>query len=211
MERLLARDPEAPLRQVGVVDAHGVAAGHTGSSCVPFAGTAVGDGVVAQGNMLTATAAWTAMVARIAGADGDLAARLLASLHAGEQAGGDVRGRQSAALLVVGGGERIDVRVDDHPDPFAELQRLLAMYRADLRMRAAIGHIVAGGDVEEVLPELRAAQEVFGTNREPEFWECVGLALAGRPDPALLAAIVRANPGWAQLYGRIVVTGRVAS
>ncbi|MEJ3654399.1 DUF1028 domain-containing protein [Actinomycetes bacterium KLBMP 9759] len=208
VRRLLAADGEAPLRQVGVVDIHGVAAGRTGTACVPFAGTAIGEGVAAQGNMLAGDGIWRAMAGRFHAAAGDLASRLLDALRAGEERGGDIRGKQSAALLVVAGepgGERlVDVRVDDHREPIVELARLVALQDADRRMRTAIGEIVAGADVEAVTVELGEIQREFGDNPEPTFWACVAGGLAGRPAHERLAELVRANPGWAQLYGRIV-------
>ncbi|WP_232664919.1 DUF1028 domain-containing protein [Pseudonocardia sp. TRM90224] len=207
VRRLLGADDQAPLRQVGLVDTRGAAAGRTGTACVPFAGTATGDGVVAQGNMLAADGIWTAMAERFGLSTGDLASRLLDALRAGEKLGGDVRGRQSAALLVVDGepgGERlVDVRVDDHHQPLVELGRLAALQHADRRMRAAIQGIVAGTSLDAVVADLREIQRGFGDNPEPTFWACVAGALAGRPDHERLS-VLDAHPGWARLYERIL-------
>lgn len=134
LDRLLADDPKAAHRQVGIVDAAGGSATHTGEECFDWAGGIAAPGVAIQGNILTGPevveamkAAWDASPAA------PLAQRLLAALAAGDEAGGDRRGRQSAALLVVrsgagyGGNDDLvaDLRVDDHPDPVAELRRLL--------------------------------------------------------------------------------------
>lgn len=133
-------DPEREQRQLGVVDAHGNAVSFTGSACVEWAGGTIGEGYAVQGNILTGAGVVTAMADAYERTAGDLAARLIASLAAGDAAGGDRRGRQSAALLVVspGGGYGgttdvvVDLRVDDHQDPadpVRELARLLDSHR----------------------------------------------------------------------------------
>lgn len=138
LDRLLEDDERRDHRQVGIVDAEGNAATHTGTECFDWAGGETGPGVAIQGNIL----AGPQVVAEMRRAwdesedEPQLAKRLLAALHAGDQAGGDKRGRQSAALFVVqeaagyGGGDdvAVDLRVDDHPDPCAELARLLDLH-----------------------------------------------------------------------------------
>src|SRR3954468_6725022 len=101
LRMLLAADDEPDVRQVAVVDARGEAAVHTGAGCVPFAGDASGEGWTCQANMMATEAVWGAMAEAYAGAPGQLAERLLGALGAGEAAGGDVRGRQSAAIVIV--------------------------------------------------------------------------------------------------------------
>jgi len=134
LERLLSEDDKPEHRQIGIVDLDGNAASHTGGSCFDWAGGVTGDGVAIQGNILTGPEVVEAMKrAWDDSAGSPLTRRLLAALSAGDQAGGDRRGRQSAALLVVrdgagyGGADDIaaDLRVDDHPDPVTELARLL--------------------------------------------------------------------------------------
>jgi uncharacterized Ntn-hydrolase superfamily protein len=135
LQRLLEDDPGRDHRQVGLVDCDGNAATHTGPLCYDWAGGTARQGVAAQGNILTGPEVVDAMLAEWdAGADEpDLARRLLRALQAGDAAGGDSRGRQSAALLVVregagyAGGDdvAVDLRVDDNTDPCAELERLL--------------------------------------------------------------------------------------
>lgn len=133
LDRLLAGDPERERRQVGIVDARGGSATHTGRECHGWAGGVAGEGFAAQGNILVSEATVLAMAGAYQAATGPLARRLVAALDAAQRAGGDRRGRQSAALLVVreGGGyggkndRYVDLRVEDHPDPIAELARLL--------------------------------------------------------------------------------------
>lgn len=137
LERLLADDPLREQRQVGIVDAQGRAAAHTGKECYSWAGHLVGEGWCCQGNILVSEETVRAMAEAFQKAQGELAERLLAALAAGQEAGGDRRGQQSAALLVVraGGGyggtsdRYIDLRVDDHPRPIEELARLLRLHR----------------------------------------------------------------------------------
>jgi len=136
LARLLADDEERELRQVGIVDAQGRAAAFTGGECLAWAGHHVGPDYACQGNILVSEATVEAMAETFEATTGSLAERLLAALAAGQAAGGDRRGQQSAALLVVrerggygGFNDRyLDLRVDDHPQPIAELQRLLKLH-----------------------------------------------------------------------------------
>lgn len=134
---LLADDNQREHRQVGLVDARGGAAAHTGTACMDWAGHVVGAGFTVQGNILTGPQVVESIAAAFRAATGELAERLLAALYAGDRAGGDARGRQSAALYVARAGgsygglldRYIDLRVDDHLDPVPELARLLGLHR----------------------------------------------------------------------------------
>jgi uncharacterized Ntn-hydrolase superfamily protein len=138
MRTLAGQDPGRAIRQVAMVDAAGGTAALTGEECIPFAGDVQGDGVSCQGNILAEAAVWPAMLAAFdagAASDAPLCDRLLAALRAGQDAGGDLRGMQSAALLVVPGtGEPwetvVSLRVEDSEDPLGELSRLLVLSRA---------------------------------------------------------------------------------
>jgi uncharacterized Ntn-hydrolase superfamily protein len=141
LQAMLEPDSLAAHRQVGLVDLEGRAAAHTGSDCIAWAGHIVGDGFTVQGNILTGPDVLEAMAAAYRSATGELADRLLAALIAGDAAGGDRRGRQSAALSVAKpnggyGGDTdryLDLRVDDHPTPATELSRLLDLHRLYFR------------------------------------------------------------------------------
>ncbi len=162
LQRLLEEDDGRDERQVGIVDAEGGSATHTGHACLDWAGGVIGDGYAIQGNILAGEFVVAAMQDAFEASDGDepLARRLLAALSAGDDAGGDRRGRQSAALLVVrdgagyGGGDDIaaDLRVDDHPDPVTELARLLDLN--DL-------YLTASTETErvDITPDLQAEIE----------------------------------------------------
>lgn len=137
LHELLAADEQREHRQVGIVDREGRAAAFTGRECFPWAGHLIGAGFCCQGNILTGEAVVQRMADAFCATAGELAERLVAALEAGQAAGGDRRGRQSAALYVVREGgsyggvldRYIDLRVDDHPDPIVELRRLLALHR----------------------------------------------------------------------------------
>ncbi len=137
VERLTAADPERDHRQLGIVDRDGRSATYTGSACFEWAGGRAAPGCACQGNILTGPEVADALLDTFLASSGDLCDRLLAALNAGDLAGGDRRGRESAALLVVrkdsgyGGldDRMIDLRVDDHPDPVSELQRLARLWR----------------------------------------------------------------------------------
>jgi uncharacterized Ntn-hydrolase superfamily protein len=135
LARVLASDPEPEQRQVGVIDRDGTAVSHTGAACMPWAGHRIGPSFAAQGNMLVSAATVDALAETFTATEGPLARRLLAALVAAQAAGGDRRGQQAAALLVGrrGGGyggadNAVDLRVDDHPAPVAELERLLGLH-----------------------------------------------------------------------------------
>ncbi len=140
---LLSDDDNAEHRQVGIVDAKGNAIAHTGDECMEWAGHLTGNGFTCQGNILTGEAVIVSMVEAYEQTEGDLIDRLFASLKAGQAAGGDRRGMQSAAILVVrekggyeGGTDRyVDVRVDDHQDPIKELERVFGVYDMTLLSR----------------------------------------------------------------------------
>jgi len=136
---LLEEDEGRDLRQVAAVDARGRCFGYTGSRCVEWAGHVVGEGFVAAGNMLVSPETIEVMAVSFRGSEGELSERLLAALEAGQRAGGDKRGRVSAALLVASKKPKRyhDLRVDDHPDPVAELRRIYDRVVAMVREREA--------------------------------------------------------------------------
>jgi uncharacterized Ntn-hydrolase superfamily protein len=191
---LVAADEASATRQVAIVDTSGVIATHTGEQCIAFAGHLTGDGWSVQANMMRGEGVPEAMADAYTSSTGDLADRMLAALDAAEAAGGDVRGRQSAALVVAYAEEKpwermIDVGVDDSLDPLPELRRLVRVRRAYL------------GDPR--------AQDAMGDNPELVFWQAVAMAAAGQVEPAqqLLARAYAADPGWALLLERLPASG----
>jgi len=217
LHQLLADDPQEPARQVAMIDRAGRVAVHTGARCIRHAGHAVGDQVSAQANIMERDSVPAAMVRAYSAASGaSLAERLLAALDAGEGEGGDLRGRQSAALLVVSAratgnpveDRPVDLRVDDHSDPLGELRRLASLHRAYQRVDVG-DQLAAAGDVDGSLAEYEAAHRSQPDNLELAFWHGVALAASGREDDAapILRRAFEAHAGWIELLKRLPAAG----
>lgn len=167
LARLLADDPGAEHRQVGIIDLDGNAATHTGRECFDWAGGRSGPGYAVQGNILAGEEVVAAIESAWLDATGPIAHRLLAALRAGDQAGGDRRGRQSAALLVVregagydGGDDlAVDLRVDDHPDPCGELARLVDLHDLYLTASTEAEKVPVDADLRAELEALAREQD----------------------------------------------------
>ncbi len=212
---LVSTDTGEAVRQVAMVDASGRVAAHTGSLAVQAAGHHVGDGYSVQANMMESETVWPAMARAFETAEGDLADRMMAALEAAQAEGGDIRGKQSAALIVAkaeGTGlpwqDRLfDLRIDDHPEPIAELKRLVRMQRAYNAMNAGDAFVTAG-DMAAALEQYDLAMSILpdeATNGEAPFW--VGITLVGNGDveeaiPYLRRAQAQ-DERWAELVGRL--------
>jgi uncharacterized Ntn-hydrolase superfamily protein len=216
LESMLAEDLGAPLRQVGIIDAQGGVAAHTGAACVPASAHAVGDGYSVQGNMLTSDAVWEAMGPAFEKAEGDLAERLMLTLEAADRAGGDVRGRQSAALLVVAGerptnsweGRLFDRHVEDDPRPLEALRRLLTIRRAYALFERG-QEVLATGDLDGAVEAAIQARSLHPNDPQFAFWTGVALANAGRNDQARrwLGDAFAAGEAWRELARRVRQVG----
>lgn len=170
LAELLAADPKPERRQVGIVDAQGNAAAHTGASCQDWAGHRVGEGFTCQGNILVGEDVVQAMADAFTAARGELSDRLLAALMAGDTAGGDRRGKQSAALLVVrtnggygGDNDRyIDLRVDDDDEPVKNLRKLLMTHHLFFSPPKADDRLKITPQIAAELQSIMIRQEYFG-------------------------------------------------
>jgi uncharacterized Ntn-hydrolase superfamily protein len=214
LTEILAPDEGAGVRQVAIVDAQGRAAVHTGASCIPDAGHVIGDGFTAQANMMHRPGVPEAMASAFAEAQGPLAARLLDALDAAEAAGGDIRGQQSAALVVVaahaadrpGHDRLVDVRVEDHPTPLVEIRRLVELAQAYRRIDEA-DEAMSRGDLEVALAIYAESAAQQPAHHELTFWHAVVLAGLGRDEEArAVAAPVFARPDgdrWRELVRRL--------
>jgi len=209
LAKLTAEDGEADVRQVAVVDAAGRVGVHTGARCIPHAGDVTGDGFSCQANMMGSATVWSAMAEAFAVAEGGLAERLLLALEAAEDQGGDVRGRQSAAVLVVGAeGEpwqrEVDLRVEDHPEPLAELWRLLTLHRA-YELAEEADTLVGQGRTEEAAPLYERSSELAPENDELLFWAGLAAAQAGDLETGLarVRRAIERNDGWGELLARL--------
>ncbi|MDA0705259.1 MAG: DUF1028 domain-containing protein [Proteobacteria bacterium] len=213
---LLAADEHADVRQVGMVDANGVIANHTGDMAINEHCDIAGESFTVQANLMWKSTVCTAMAAAYRSADGDLAERLLIALEAAEGAGGDIRGKQSAAMLVVSGdrslppwgGRIIDLRVEDLAAPLPELRRLLIMARAYNLMNAG-DEFMMRDQIEEAVDAYGAAEAMVPDSHEMIFWHAATLAGAGRVDESLplFARAFAMWPLWRELVQRLPASG----
>jgi uncharacterized Ntn-hydrolase superfamily protein len=209
LAELLAADEQAAYRQVAVVDRDGRIAVHTGEGCIDHAGDQAGDGFSAQANMMASPDVWPAMAQAFEAAVGPLSRRMVAAMHAAESRGGDARGRQSTALLVVpAAGEGfesvVDLRVDDHPEPLQELDRLLDVHDAyDLATQG--DELTGEGRHEEAADRYERASALAPGNHELLFWAGLAAATSGDMPTALdrVRSAIELQPGWQELLRRL--------
>jgi len=218
LEALLLVDEGRDVRQVAFVDSEGRVATHTGAKCIEDAAHQVGEGYSVQANMMLNDKVVPAMAEAFESTDGDLAERLMAALEAAQDAGGDIRGRQSAAMLIVKGestgrswADRVlELRIEDHPTPITEMRRLLKVHRAYDHMNAgdvAVEH----NDLELAMAEYGEAAELLPDNLEVQYWAAVTLATSGKLEQALpmFRAVFAADPNWIELTKRLLKPGIV--
>jgi uncharacterized Ntn-hydrolase superfamily protein len=215
LDRLLADDPDREVRQVGMVDASGRSAAFTGQRCVAAAGHVTDVGWSIQANMMERPTVWPAMAAAYRSATGDLADRLMTTLRAAEAEGGDVRGRQSAALLIVPAtgaawATRFDLRVEDHRAPLDELARLLRLARAyeafDRSQEPAIS-----GDLAAAAAAMDEAHELAPDDDQITLWTSLFMASAGRLPEAqrLFAEAALVEPRGGEHLRRFLAAGHL--
>jgi uncharacterized Ntn-hydrolase superfamily protein len=214
---LLAEDAGREIRQVGMVDAGGRTAAHTGSGCVAHAGHLAATDVTVQANMMDRSTVPAAMAAAFGDGDrdGDLADRLLAALSAAEHEGGDVRGRQSAALLVAPAAgpawaTRFDLRVDDHRAPLDELARLLRLARA-YEMFDRAQDLATAGDRHAAARAMDEAHGLAPSDDQITLWAALFLAAAGRLEEGrrLFAEATASEPRGGEHLRRFVAAGQL--
>ncbi|TMQ65209.1 MAG: DUF1028 domain-containing protein [Candidatus Eisenbacteria bacterium] len=214
---LLEEDPHPEVRQVAMVDARGEVASHTGAKCIPDAGDTTGNGYSVQANLMSTNRVWPAMARAYERSNGDLAERLLAALEAGQLAGGDIRGQQSAAIVIVKGkrsnkpwADRImDLRVEDSPKPIAELRRLVTLWRAYRNVDDGDA-LVTDGKVEDAMKAYSEAARLAPGNDEILFWQAVTLWKLGREKdatPIFRKVFARGGRRWVELVPRLVPAG----
>lgn len=218
LERLLAADAQRDVRQVAMVDAKGRVAAHTGAKCIPAASHHIGDGYTTEANLMLTGEVPDAMASAFEAATGPLAERMLAALDAAQGVGGDARGKQSAAILVVKAKASdkpwtdriVDLRVEDHPEPLKELRRLLTLHRAYELMNRG-DDASAEGKMEDALKAYGNARAMVPENDEFVFWTAVALCANGRTDDALplFAKAFRMNPAWMLLVPRLPGVGQL--
>ena len=217
LQTLVAADKGRDFRQVAFLDSNGKASAYTGENCISFASHQIGDNYSVQANMMLNEDVVPAMSrAFVENPHLPLAERVIKVMTAAQEAGGDIRGKQSAALVVVGpkpvSGEwkdkKIDLRVDDHNNPTKELERLLRVHRAYDHMNQgdlAIEH----NDMEQALREYGAAEEMFPQNLEMKYWKAVALANNSRLTESLsiFEYVFERDKNWRELTRRLPASG----
>ncbi len=210
---LLVADENREVRQVAMIDAQGRVSAHTGAKCIPMAGHRVGEGYSVQANLMLDAKVWPAMSRAFESGSGDLADRMLAALEAAQGVGGDIRGKQSAAIVVVSGkptgkpwqDRAYDLRVDDHPEPVAELRRLARLQKAYNLMNEG-DLAVERKDPEGALRAYAGAETLVPDNAEMVYWHAVALVNMKRVDESLplFRKVFAADPNWKTLTPRLV-------
>jgi len=218
LKALLAGDSEPQSRQVALVDAQGNVATHTGSKCIPAAGHRLGEGFSVQANLMEKDTVWDAMFGAYTNSKEPLAERMMAALDAAEAEGGDIRGKQSAAMLVVSGKPTghswedrvIEIRVEDAPDPLAELRRLLRVKRAYMALNDA-DRGADGSDQASAAAKLQEALSLAPEMVEIAFWGGLGMAQQGKLDAGceLMMRAVRKDRRWIETISRLVASDRL--
>ena len=219
LKALTSGDSQPEIRQCAIVDAAGNVAAHTGSKCIAAAGHQTGDGFSCQANLMEKDTVWAAMAEAYTSTDAPLAERMMAALEAAEAEGGDIRGKQSAAMLVVSGKPTgrpwedrvIDLRVEDGAEPLPELRRLLRIKRA-LQTVAEADRLAVAGDKPGAANKRREGLALAPEMIELRFWTGITMAEAGDIDGAipLIAEVVRKDPRWLETMRRLVAVDRVS-
>ncbi len=220
---LLTRDPDAGYRQVAMLDAHGNTAVHTGANCISYAGHQQGEGYTVQANLMRTDTVWDAMATAYEQTAGGLAHRMLTALEAAQAEGGDIRGQQSAALLVVASqpvnnfwtDKPFDLRVDDSATPVHDLRRLLTIAQARRQLETAQRWLEAdhaAGHVQPAVLMFHEALSAFPPGfdcTEEMFWFAHRLAEANHFDAArpIFQQVFAAAPVWRAVVSRLVQAG----
>lgn len=216
VDELLKNDEGREFRQLAILDSKGRTASFTGKLCIQPAGNIVGHGFSVQANLMSNDRIWHAMEKAYKSSVGSLAERMLIALEAAEEAGGDIRGKQSAALLVVRAKSTgkiwedrlVDLRVDDHETPLHELRRLLNIHEAYKHMNDG-DLAIEKNDMEKAMREYSTAMKMFPENLEMKYWTAVALANKGNIKEALpmFREIFLKDKNWKELTSRLLPNG----
>ena len=213
---LISEDSGESVRQVAMIDVHGNVAAHTGSKCIYAAGHLIGKNYSVQANLMDKESVWPAMAEAFEGAEGDLAEKMMLALEAAEIEGGDIRGKQSAAMLIVSGNPTgiawkdivLDLRVDDHAEPLNELRRLIRIHRAYQHANRG-DHFLEKDSIEKALIEYEKASEFYPENPELPYWAAITMASKGNLNKALpiFLDVFKREPRLRTLTPRLVNSG----
>lgn len=213
LDLLIESDEGRDFRQLAILDSKGNAAAYTGKKCIDDAGQIVGNNYSVQANMMLNDKVWGAMSKTFENSKGNLADRLLEALDAAQDVGGDIRGKQSAAILVVKAKPTgniwedriVDIRIDDHENPLKEIRRVYNVHSAYEHMNKgdlAIEH----NDMDLAMKEYSAAETMFPENEEMKYWHAVTLANMGKVEESLplFKEVFNMNDNWVKLTARLI-------
>ena len=213
---LLKNDNSKSVRQVAMIDVNGSVAAHTGENCIYAAGHKVGPNFSVQANLMEKETVWIAMANAFEKTEGDLAEKMMSSLEAAENEGGDLRGKQSASLLIVTGEPTgiewkdiiMDIRVDDHKEPLKELRRLIRIHKAYQHANKG-DHYLEMEKTSEALMEYEKASQLYPENPELPYWSAVALANKGSLNKALpiFSKVFKNEPKLKTLTPRLIKSG----
>ena len=216
LNQLISKDSGQAVRQVAMIDNKGSVVAHTGENCIYAAGHKIGKNYSVQANLMEKETVWDAMAKAFENAEGPLATRMMASLEAAENEGGDIRGKQSAAMLIVTGQPTglpwedivMDIRVDDSRYPLKELKRLIRIHTAYQHANKG-DHYLEINEVEKALVEYGLASELYPENPELPYWSAVTMVGLGKLDKALpiFSKVFKKEPRLKTMTPRIVDAG----
>jgi uncharacterized Ntn-hydrolase superfamily protein len=216
LDSLLRADTNPAVRQVAMVDSNGNIAAHTGAGCIPDAGHRVGKQYSVQANLMANDRVWPAMASAFEAAQGDLAERMLQALEAAQKAGGDIRGKQSAAILIVRAQSTgkpwadkvVDLRIEDSADPLKELRRLVRLRRA-YNLEDAGDNFIAEKKPDRALEAYAAAAKLAPEVTELQFWAAVSMYTNGHEPEALalFRKVFARERRWVDLVPRLAMVG----
>lgn len=218
VDELISSDEGRDVRQLAILDSKGRAASYTGKNCIPDAGNIAKENYSVQANLMLNDKVWPAMSKAFEESSGPLPERMITALEAGQLAGGDIRGKQSASILIVKGestgkiweDRTIDLRVEDNPEPIKELKRLLEVYRAYEHMNKG-DLAVEKNDMLLAMKEYSAAEEMFPDNLEMKFWHAVTLVNNGKTEDSipLFRDVFSQDENWRILFSRLPNAGLI--
>jgi len=216
LEALLKIDKHTNVRQVAMVDIHGNVAVHTGEKCIRAAGHYKGTGFTTQANLMEKNTVWGAMAKGYQEKKGDLLSRLMAALKAAQDEGGDIRGKQSAAILIVPTTTKgqpwlekiVDLRIDDHPDPINEMDRLVKVHRAYEYMNKG-DELMTLDNIPAALEAYSAAHKIYPENMEILYWTAATMAGVGKVEESLplFKKVFNKELVWKEVTRRLPASG----
>ena len=213
---LIDKDEGRDVRQVAMIDNKGNVAAHTGKNCIYAAGHKLGKNYSVQANLMEKESVWPAMAKAFEETKGNLAEKMMASLESAEIEGGDIRGKQSASMLIVTGEPTgidwkdtvMDIRIDDSPEPLKELKRLIRIHKAYQHANKG-DHYLEVSEVDKALAEYDKASTLYPENPELPYWSAVALAKIGKLDKALpvFSKVFKKDPRLKKMTPRLVDVG----